>query len=116
MRTAVKSAEQTNAACLGQVSWSDDSNDQDQPAVSAYVALDSTDETQQAVAPVKPTLDVALVFQQLRNRLHRLLRRRGRTHDETEDLVQEAFVRLQLFLNDGREVMSPEAFLVRTVL
>lgn len=115
MRTA-KSAVPPHAACLGRTSWNDDSNDEDQSTVSAYVALESTEETQQVVAPVKPKLDVALVFQQLRNRLHRLLRRRGRTHDETEDLVQEAFVRLQLFLNDGREVMSPEAFLVRTVL
>src|SRR5688500_12885587 len=116
MRTA-KSAVQPSAACLGRTSWSDDSKDEEQSTVSAYVAFEPTNETQQAVVPFNSkTLDVALVFQQLRNRLHRLLRRRGRTHDETEDLVQEACVRLQLFLNDGREVMSPEAFLVRTVL
>lgn len=49
-------------------------------------------------------------------RMVRLLRRRGRTSVEAEDLVQEAFVRLHSFLREGGEVREPEAFLVRTVL
>jgi RNA polymerase sigma factor (sigma-70 family) len=49
-------------------------------------------------------------------RLLRLLRRRGRTSQEAEDLVQEAFLRLHVFLKEGKEVREPEAFLVRTAL
>jgi RNA polymerase sigma-70 factor (ECF subfamily) len=49
-------------------------------------------------------------------RLTRLLRRRGRTPEEAEDLVQEAFLRLHAFLQAGKEVRESEAFLVRTVL
>jgi RNA polymerase sigma factor (sigma-70 family) len=45
-----------------------------------------------------------------------ILRHRGRTADEAEDLVQEAFLRLHVFLSQGRQVREPEAFLVRTVL
>ncbi len=49
-------------------------------------------------------------------RLTQLLRRRGRTREEAEDLVQEAFLRLHVFLKDGKEVRETEAFLVRTAL
>lgn len=49
-------------------------------------------------------------------RLKQLLRRRGQTREDTEDLVQEAFLRLHVFLKDGQEVRTPEAFLVRTAL
>ena len=45
-----------------------------------------------------------------------LLRRRGRTREEAEDLVQEAFVRMQEYCKGGGAVREPEAFLVRTVL
>jgi RNA polymerase sigma factor (sigma-70 family) len=48
--------------------------------------------------------------------LKKLLRRRGRTLEEAEDLVQEAFVRLQVYCKEGGTVREPEAFLVRTVL
>src|SRR5688572_2363420 len=49
-------------------------------------------------------------------RLLKLLRRRGRSREEAEDLIQEAFLRMQAYCNEGGEVREPEAFLVRTVL
>ncbi|MEP7245817.1 MAG: sigma-70 family RNA polymerase sigma factor [Gammaproteobacteria bacterium] len=48
-------------------------------------------------------------------KLRRLLRSRGRTDDETDDLIQEAFLRLQLYCRT-RTVQKTEAFLVRTAL
>jgi RNA polymerase sigma-70 factor (ECF subfamily) len=48
--------------------------------------------------------------------LKQILRRRGRSADDADDLVQEAFLRLHAFMSDGKEVRQPEAFLVRTVL
>jgi RNA polymerase sigma-70 factor (ECF subfamily) len=48
--------------------------------------------------------------------LKKLLRRRGRTSEEAEDIVQEAFVRLQAYCQEGGVVREPEAFLARTVL
>ena len=50
------------------------------------------------------------------SRLQRLLLRRGRTHVESEDLIQEAFLRMQEYCEKGGEVRRPEGFLVRTVL
>jgi RNA polymerase sigma-70 factor (ECF subfamily) len=49
-------------------------------------------------------------------RLEKLLRRRGRTREEAEDLIQEAFLRVKIYCDQGGEVKVPEAFLVRTVL
>lgn len=49
-------------------------------------------------------------------RLRGLLRRRGQRLEDAEDLVQEAFVRLQAYCEEGNEVRSTEAFLVRTAL
>src|SRR5688500_13982169 len=49
-------------------------------------------------------------------KLKQLLRRRGQSPEDAEDLVQEAFLRLQTFLNEGHEVQRPEAFLVRIAL
>jgi RNA polymerase sigma factor (sigma-70 family) len=48
-------------------------------------------------------------------RLRRLLRGRGRSIDDTEDLIQEAFLRLQVYCRD-KDVAQTEAFLVRTAL
>ncbi|HEY0686151.1 MAG TPA: sigma-70 family RNA polymerase sigma factor [Steroidobacter sp.] len=48
-------------------------------------------------------------------KLRRLLRSRGRTVDDTDDLIQEAFLRLQLYCRD-HAVEKKEAFLVRTAL
>jgi RNA polymerase sigma factor (sigma-70 family) len=48
-------------------------------------------------------------------KLRRLLYSRGQTSDETEDLIQEAFLRLQQYDRE-RTVNHREAFLVRTVL
>ncbi|WP_129782240.1 RNA polymerase sigma factor [Peristeroidobacter soli] len=50
------------------------------------------------------------------SRLQRLLLRRGRTHAESEDLIQEAFLRMQEYCEKGGDVRRPEGFLVRTVL
>jgi RNA polymerase sigma factor (sigma-70 family) len=47
-------------------------------------------------------------------RIRNYLRRRGRTLEDAEDLVQEAFLRLELYCREGREVLQPEAFLMRT--
>jgi RNA polymerase sigma-70 factor (ECF subfamily) len=48
-------------------------------------------------------------------KLRRLLRSRGRSIDDTEDLIQEAFLRLQVYCRD-KDVAQTEAFLVRTAL
>lgn len=51
----------------------------------------------------------------LLTKLRRLLRSRGRSVDDTDDLIQEAFLRLQLYCRD-HTVEKQEAFLVRTAL
>lgn len=51
----------------------------------------------------------------LLGKLRRLLRSRGRSPDDTDDLIQEAFLRLYRYRRQ-REVRQPEAFLVRTTL
>lgn len=48
-------------------------------------------------------------------KLRRLLRSRGRTADDTDDLIQEAFLRLQCYCQE-KTVEQPEAFLVRAAL
>src|SRR5688572_24509661 len=48
-------------------------------------------------------------------KLRRLLRSRGRSIDDTDDLIQEAFLRLQLYCRD-HTIERKEAFLVRTAL
>lgn len=48
--------------------------------------------------------------------LEKILRRRGRTREEAEDLIQETFVRIKVYLDDGGEIREPEAFMVRTAL
>lgn len=49
-------------------------------------------------------------------RVWNYLRRRGRTREDAEDLVQEAFLRLELYCRQGRKVLQPEAFLMRTAI
>ncbi len=56
------------------------------------------------------------LFEQLRRRLRQLLRRRGQTPEDAEDVIQDAFLRLQAYYRKGGEVREPEAFLVRTAL
>jgi RNA polymerase sigma factor (sigma-70 family) len=48
-------------------------------------------------------------------KLRRLLRSRGRSPDDTDDLIQEAFLRLQVYCRE-HTVRQTEAFLVRTAL
>lgn len=50
---------------------------------------------------------------ELITKLRKLLRHKGRTADETDEIIQEAFVRLQMYRRE-RHVNEPEAFLVRT--
>ena len=50
------------------------------------------------------------------SRLEKLLRRRGNTREEAEDLIQEAFLRVKVYCDKGGQVREPEAFFVRTVL
>src|SRR5579862_124803 len=49
-------------------------------------------------------------------RLQRLLLRRGYSRDDAEDLIQQAFLKLQEYCGKGGEVGRPEGFLVRTVI
>jgi RNA polymerase sigma factor (sigma-70 family) len=49
-------------------------------------------------------------------RMRKILLRRGRTREEAEDLIQEAFLRMQEYCEKGGQVRQPEGFLVRTVL
>jgi RNA polymerase sigma factor (sigma-70 family) len=49
-------------------------------------------------------------------RIMNILRRRGQSREDAEDLVQEAFLRLHVFLEEGHDVRTPDAFLVRTAL
>lgn len=51
----------------------------------------------------------------LLSKLRRLLMRRGRSPDDIDDLMQEAFLRLQTYCEENT-VRHTEAFLVRTVL
>jgi len=48
--------------------------------------------------------------------LRKLLRRRGATHEDAEDLVQEAMVRLFEYTRAGGEVRNAKAFLTRTAM
>lgn len=48
--------------------------------------------------------------------MQKILLRRGCTREEAEDLIQEAFLRMQEYCERGGQVHQPEGFLVRTVL
>lgn len=48
--------------------------------------------------------------------LRRALLRRGNSPAETEDLIQEAFLRMQEYCERGGAVRTPEGFLMRTAL
>lgn len=56
-----------------------------------------------------------VLLKQLRS-LQKLLRRRGATPEQAEDLVQEAVLRLHAYTHQGGQVQNQEAFLTRTVL
>jgi RNA polymerase sigma factor (sigma-70 family) len=58
----------------------------------------------------------APVLRRIRTRLQQLLRRRGRTREDAEDLIQEAFLRLQAYYQRGVDVREPEALLARIAL
>jgi len=49
-------------------------------------------------------------------RLRRVLRRRGRSVEDTEDVLQELFIRVMQYCREGREIRDPERFLTRTAL
>jgi RNA polymerase sigma-70 factor (ECF subfamily) len=44
------------------------------------------------------------------------LRRKGQRPENAEDLVQEAFLRLQIYRNEGHEVRDLEGFVMRTAM
>ncbi len=50
------------------------------------------------------------------HRLKRLLRQRGKSREDAEDLVQEAVLRLHVYIRSGGEVFNPEAFVLRTAM
>ena len=50
------------------------------------------------------------------HKILQVLRRRGQSREDAEDLVQEAFLRLHVYLEEGHEVRTQDAFLVRTAL
>ena len=50
------------------------------------------------------------------HQLKKLLRRRGSSPEDAEDLVQEAVVRLFMYTRTGGEVNNAEAFLTRTAM
>lgn len=54
-----------------------------------------------------------VILRQLRG-LKKLLRRRGATPEQAEDLVQEAVLRLHAYTREGGRVQNQEAFLTRT--
>lgn len=45
-----------------------------------------------------------------------ILMRRGTRREDAEDLIQEAFIKMQQYCEKGGEVRAPEGFLVRTAL
>lgn len=49
-------------------------------------------------------------------RVRQMLLRRGTSAAEAEDLIQEAFLKMQEYCQKGGEIQQPEAFLVRTAL
>jgi RNA polymerase sigma-70 factor (ECF subfamily) len=56
-----------------------------------------------------------VLLRQLRS-LQKLLRRRGATPEQAEDLVQEAVLRLHAYTHQGGQVQNQDAFLTRTAL
>lgn len=50
------------------------------------------------------------------HRMRKVLLRRGRTKEEADDLIQEAFLRMQEYCERGGQVRQTEGFLMRTVL
>jgi RNA polymerase sigma factor (sigma-70 family) len=62
--------------------------------------------------PMGQTLDPFRYLTYIRD----CLRRRGRTREQAEDLVQEAFLRMELYCREGRKVLEPAAFVMRTAL
>jgi RNA polymerase sigma-70 factor (ECF subfamily) len=49
-------------------------------------------------------------------RLRRMLRRRGQSIDDTDDVMQELFVRVLTNHRSGTEIRDPQAFLARVAL
>ncbi|WP_129778367.1 amidohydrolase family protein [Peristeroidobacter soli] len=44
------------------------------------------------------------------HRLERILRRRGQSREDAEDLIQETFLRVKQYLDKGNEIREPEAY------
>ena len=54
-------------------------------------------------------------LQSLAAKLRRVLRRKGRSHDEADDLIQEAFLRLHVYCR-AHAIRNTGGFLFRTAL
>ena len=54
-------------------------------------------------------------LQSLAAKIRRVLRRRGRSHDDADDLIQEAFLRLHVYCRD-HAIRNTGGFLFRTAL
>jgi RNA polymerase sigma factor (sigma-70 family) len=65
--------------------------------------------------PVRVIVHGMDAFKAQFRKLCAMLRKQGKRPDEAEDLVQEAFVRLLKYTEEGNKVLEPEAFLARTV-
>jgi RNA polymerase sigma-70 factor (ECF subfamily) len=48
--------------------------------------------------------------------LEKLLRRRGRSREDAEDVIQETFLRVKQYLDEGNKIVEPQAFLTSTAL
>src|SRR5689334_10314915 len=56
-----------------------------------------------------------MVFKGYFQKFYAMLRKRGKRPEDAEDLVQDAFVRLLTYIEDGKKVLEPEAFLATAV-
>ncbi len=57
-----------------------------------------------------------LLSGELLRRVKKLLRLRGTSYEDAEDLVQEAVLRLHIYARTGNAVRDPESFVTRTAL
>jgi RNA polymerase sigma factor (sigma-70 family) len=55
-------------------------------------------------------------YQRYLTYFRRFLKSRGKTREDAEDLIQEAFLRLERYCRQGNKVENTEAFLTRTVM
>ena len=64
-------------------------------------------------APAKEPRGAMRTLSQITQRLRRILRRKGRSSEDAEDLVQDAMLKYEIYQRD-QAVHDPEAFITRT--